>query len=74
MRELLTELAPSRGWTGDWPAILAQAEKDLVPNDINRLGRPEEIAGAVLYLCGPLADYVSGATIRVDGGHVRSVH
>lgn len=28
----------------------------------------------VLYLTGPLADYVSGATIRVDGGGIRSVH
>ena len=38
-----------------------------------RLGRPEEIAAAVAYLASPIADYVSGATIRVDGGTIRSV-
>lgn len=44
-----------------------------MPNDIGRFGRPEEIAAAVAYLVGPHADYVSGATLRVDGGTIRSV-
>jgi len=47
--------------------------KSFVPNDIGRFGRPDEIAGAVAYLCSPYADYVSGATLRVDGGAIRSV-
>ena len=34
---------------------------------------PAEIAAAVAYLASPRADYVSGATIRVDGGTIRSV-
>ena len=33
-----------------------------------RLGIPEDIAGAVLYLVSPLANYVVGQTIVVDGG------
>ncbi len=33
-----------------------------------RLGTPEDIAGAVLYLASPLASYVVGQTIVVDGG------
>ncbi|WP_332845826.1 SDR family NAD(P)-dependent oxidoreductase [Amycolatopsis mongoliensis] len=37
-------------------------------------GGSEEIAAAVGYLVSPAADYVSGATIRVDGGTIRSVH
>ncbi len=40
-----------------------------MPN--GRSGRPDEIAGAVAYLCGGYADYISGATILVDGGAVR---
>ncbi|MEH6527083.1 MAG: SDR family oxidoreductase [Sneathiella sp.] len=35
---------------------------------MRRLGTPEDIAGAVLYLASPLASYVTGQTIVVDGG------
>jgi NAD(P)-dependent dehydrogenase (short-subunit alcohol dehydrogenase family) len=44
-----------------------------VLNDVGRLGRAEEIAGALAYLASPFAEYVSGATLRVDGGTIRSV-
>ncbi|MDP3264064.1 MAG: 3-oxoacyl-[acyl-carrier-protein] reductase [Tabrizicola sp.] len=33
-----------------------------------RMGRPEEIAAAVLYLSSPEAAYVTGATLHVNGG------
>ncbi len=33
-----------------------------------RLGRPEEISWAILFLLSPLASYVNGATLIVDGG------
>lgn len=35
----------------------------------NRLGRPEEIASTVLWLCSPAASYVIGQAIAVDGGY-----
>jgi 3-oxoacyl-[acyl-carrier protein] reductase len=34
-----------------------------------RLGTPEDIAGAVLFLASPLASYIYGHTIIVDGGY-----
>lgn len=34
-----------------------------------RLGRPEEIASTVLWLCSPAASYVVGQAIAVDGGY-----
>jgi NAD(P)-dependent dehydrogenase (short-subunit alcohol dehydrogenase family) len=37
---------------------------------MKRLGRPEEIADAVLWLCSEAASYVTGQSISVDGGYV----
>jgi NAD(P)-dependent dehydrogenase (short-subunit alcohol dehydrogenase family) len=42
--------------------------KHLQP--IGRLGRPEEIAEAVVWLCSPAASLVTGITMPVDGGCV----
>ncbi|MBE1494136.1 NAD(P)-dependent dehydrogenase (short-subunit alcohol dehydrogenase family) [Amycolatopsis lexingtonensis] len=73
VQRLLTEMAPERGWGAEWAEIERNAAEDFVPNDVGRFGRPEEIAGAVAYLASPYADYISGATLRVDGGTIRSV-
>jgi NAD(P)-dependent dehydrogenase (short-subunit alcohol dehydrogenase family) len=41
----------------------------LLANDpIGRLGRPSEIAEAVLWLCSPAASFVNGHAMAVDGG------
>lgn len=35
---------------------------------IGRIGAPDDIAGATLYLCGRAGSYVTGAIIPIDGG------
>ena len=54
-------------------AMLAQepdAMKELMRDQpIGRLGRPEEIASAVLWLCSPGASFVMGHALAVDGGY-----
>ncbi len=54
---------------GPLEAAYAAIERDFhQPNDIGRIGLPEEVAALVVFLCSELASYVVGATIPVDGG------
>jgi NAD(P)-dependent dehydrogenase (short-subunit alcohol dehydrogenase family) len=44
--------------------------KDILKEQpIGRLGRPEGIAAAVLWLCSPGASLVIGHALAVDGGY-----
>jgi len=70
----------SRGITANAvaPGFIATAMTDKLTDDqkaaINgkipaaRMGTPEEIAAAVLFLASPEAGYVTGATLHVNGG------
>jgi 3-oxoacyl-[acyl-carrier protein] reductase len=71
-RPTLIHLGQAHGWGETLDEIEHNFTLAMAPNDVGRLGRPEEIAAAVAYLASPVADYVSGATIRVDGGTIRS--
>jgi 3-oxoacyl-[acyl-carrier protein] reductase len=35
---------------------------------LGRIGRPEDVAQAVVFLCSPLASYITGHTLDVNGG------
>jgi NAD(P)-dependent dehydrogenase (short-subunit alcohol dehydrogenase family) len=39
-----------------------------------RVGEVEEVADVVVFLASPLASYVHGANIRIDGGYVPTVN
>jgi NAD(P)-dependent dehydrogenase (short-subunit alcohol dehydrogenase family) len=47
------------------PVIRAAVER---ATPLGRIGEPDEIAGAVLYLASPAADFTTGSVLVVDGG------
>jgi 3-oxoacyl-[acyl-carrier protein] reductase len=52
--------------TGHLPEAQKAALLAQIP--LGRLGSPEEVAHAVAFLCSPLAGYITGAELHVNGG------
>jgi 3-oxoacyl-[acyl-carrier protein] reductase len=48
------------------PDIVIKAAIERIP--LRRMGKPEEIASMVRFLCGPDSSYISGQLFVVDGG------
>jgi len=82
-KSLSTELAPrgirvncvAPGWVTTEMSAAALGHPELGPRiaagiPVGRAGTPREIAGPVLFLCTPLAGFISGEVLNVNGGAV----
>ncbi|HXH96865.1 MAG TPA: SDR family oxidoreductase, partial [Gaiellaceae bacterium] len=49
--------------------MIAGLENELLPDiPVGRLGEPDDVAGAVSFLCSTHADYVTGEVFVLNGG------
>ena len=82
-KSLSSELAPkgirvncvAPGWVATEMSAAALGDEELGPRiaagiPVGRVGSAREIAGPVLFLCTPLAGFISGEVLNVNGGAV----
>ncbi len=50
-------------------SVAQRGEELLNKVPMHRLGKPEEIAEAVVWLCSDRASFVTGSSYTVDGGY-----
>lgn len=69
-------LARENAWAGI-DAERDEIERAVLPHIVHvpmgRVGQPSDIAHAVAFLCSPLAGYITGIDLRIDGGSVPTV-
>ena len=82
-KSLSSELAPkgirvncvAPGWVATDMSAATLADSALGPKihagiPVGRVATPREIAGPVIFLCTPLAEFISGEVLNVNGGSV----
>ena len=65
------KMADANGWV-DGRAAWPEVERAVLPHvaqvPLGKVGSADDIAHAVAFLCSPLAGYITGVNLRVDGG------
>lgn len=55
------------------PLLASRGEELISATPLKRLGRPEEVAHAIAFLCSDLASFITGETLHINGGlHIAS--
>ena len=76
-RDSCTGCGSSKGYKWHWVKTMV-IQKDILNAlgqdiPIKRIGRPEEFAPIVTFLCSDMASYITGNSINIDGGLIKSL-
>ena len=75
VEEVLKTHAARAGWKDDWGVVQINWFEQVLGNKtVDRLGTPQEVADFVAFVSSPLAGYINGANLRIDGGLTPSVN
>jgi 3-oxoacyl-[acyl-carrier protein] reductase len=66
-------LKGQHGWGNDPLENQRRYAEEIHPQSVPRLGAPRDVAAAVTFLASPLAGYINGAMLRIDGGAANHV-
>ena len=72
LEDFLRKFAAKRGWDD-----IQQAADYILKGTgqtVLRIGQPEDIANAVAYLASPVADFVNGVNMHLDGGGTANIY
>ena len=70
-RELVIEYRMMHFSLRGGPEAVARLAAETIP--AGRVGEPEEMAAAAVFLCSTRAAFITGEAVRVDGGAARAV-
>ncbi len=60
--------AKARGWRDDWHEIERNILSSYLSIPVGRVGVPDDVARIAAFLASPVAAFITGAIVRVDGG------
>lgn len=69
-KALFQQIATEKKWGSSWKEIEKKVTQEMLPNLVGRFGTPEEVGHLAAFLASPLADFITGANYRVDGGRL----
>lgn len=61
-------IAAEKGWEDDRARTEQWVLENLVHQTVGRVGTVEDIGALVAFVASPLADFINGANLRIDGG------